>query len=358
MTLAVVLVHYHTPELAAEAVAALEQDLGRSGLTAEWVLVDNGSEASERGILERLPVRVLRSGQNLGYAGGANLGVRETTGELVLLMNPDVVVLPGCVQALCSALEDGAAAAGPRFFWDRERLFLLPPTEKRTRYDELLRVLGERGEPWAGIGRRRWRRHARRSWGAREPYRCHELSGALLAFRRQVWQSLGGFDDGYRLYFEETDWLEKLRAHRLEARFVPQAEAVHLFAQSSVGEPRSGDWFTESHRRFRQRFYGARFAAFLELLDRLRRPAGPRQDGKARSGRPAWLEVSSSPQGYPAAARRLGGQAREPFALPEGLRRRIPSGICYLRTVDETGRELGLRTFRTASEPPPRDPRP
>lgn len=345
MKLAVVLVHYHAAELAARAYEALARDLAAARIDAEWVVIDNGSRPEERERLRSLPAPLVEPGGNLGYAGGANLGVRSTKSDHVFLMNPDVLALPGCAAALCRALEAGAAAAGPRFYWDEGRRFLLPPTERRTRLDELVRLLAERGERWARLGRRRWRAHARRCWTACEPYPCYELSGALLAFRRSAWEELGGFDEGYRLYFEETDWLERLRRRRLEALFVPAAEAVHLYARSTAGEPRAAAWFEESHRRFRRRFYGPLFATFLERLAR----AWPPSPSAVTGGEPgsvgaAWLEVSSSAVGYPAAARRLEDDSEGP--------QRLPPGAFYLRTVDAEGRELSVRAVTSQNRSP------
>lgn len=137
--LAVVLVHYHTPELAAQAIGALERDLAASGggFQVEWLLVDNGSDAAGRKLLEALPVRLLDPGRNTGYAGGVDLGVAASSAEHIVLMNPDVLVLPGCVGALVESLRRGAAAAGPRFFWDAGRRLMLPPAEPRSRRAEL-----------------------------------------------------------------------------------------------------------------------------------------------------------------------------------------------------------------------------
>lgn len=344
MKVAVVLVHYHTADLAVAAFTALDRDLRESGLEAEWVLVDNGSRPEDREKLGSLPVRVVEPESNLGYAGGANLGVRETGAGIVMLMNPDVLVLPGCTAALVAALEAGSATAGPRFFWDHERRFLLPPTERRTRRDELLRTLGERSELGARLARRRWRRHARRSWTAREPQVSYELSGALLAFRRSAWEELGGFDEAYRLYFEETDWLERSRRRGLESRFLPGAEAIHLHAQSTLSEPNAGRWFAESSERFRRRFYGAAFAAVLGLLGRIWPASEARPLSRSRPGRAAWLEVSASRLGFPAAARRL-DTPEDAATLPEDVLGRLGPGTYFLRTVDDAGRELGLRTF-------------
>ncbi|HEX2223145.1 MAG TPA: glycosyltransferase, partial [Thermoanaerobaculia bacterium] len=113
MRLAVILVHYHTPDLAAAAVAALRADLARpesAGVEAGWILVDNGSDAAGRARLDGLPVERIDPGENLGYAGAVNLGVARslrTNPDAFLLLNPDVQVLPGCVPALLGALRSG-----------------------------------------------------------------------------------------------------------------------------------------------------------------------------------------------------------------------------------------------------------
>ena len=89
---------------------ALRADVAGTGLEVDWLLVDNGSDAAGRARLASLPVERIDPGANLGYAGGVNLGVARPDAELVLVMNPDVIVLPGCVPAL---LERPAATAPP-----------------------------------------------------------------------------------------------------------------------------------------------------------------------------------------------------------------------------------------------------
>lgn len=312
MRLAVILVHYHTPALAAEAVEALRADL--QGIEAELLLVDNGSDAEGRALLESLPVQRIDPGTNLGYAGGVNLGVARSTAEAVIVMNPDVLVLPGCVPALLDRLGSGASVAGPAFYWDRGRRMLLPPAEERTRRSELLsRIAPDRAC-------RRWRRHARRHWEARSPLPSFSLSGSLLAIRRDAWDP---FDEGYRLFFEETDWLLRVERRGLRSEYVPGAEAVHLYNRSAVREPRSQQWFEESARRFRERHYGAWFARLLERLP----AAKPRElpaalgEGIDLSGFrfPLWVEVSPNPAGFPAAAERLERPPEGFWRLPEEI---------------------------------------
>jgi GT2 family glycosyltransferase len=369
--LAVVLVHYHTPRLAAAAVAALERDLaagsqGSSGLKVEWLLVDNGSDAAGREQLARLPVRLLEPGRNLGYAGGVNLGVASSRAELVLLMNPDVLVLPGCTGRLLDCLRGGAAAAGPRFYWDSGRRLSLPPAETRNRRGELLAWLAAtRDGAWAERARRRSRRHCRRHWQAAAPLPSLGLSGSLLAVTRAAWERVGGFDEGFQLYFEETDWLLRLRRAGLPARFVPAAEAVHLYARSAAFEPRAEEWFEESARRFRRRHYGAWFAWCLDRLARAvpRRPASshdlagqPALPALPPAGlelddypRPLWVEVSPNPTGFPAAAERFdSGAGAGRWALPAEIAERLAAGTWWVRLSDERGRDLAAYRLEAA----------
>lgn len=356
--LAVVLVHYRTPELVEECAEALRTDLEAAGLEAEWLLVDNGSEPGEAEAFGELGLKVLAPGENLGYAGGVNLGAAESEAPVLLFLNPDVLVRPGCVPALLEELSAGAAAAGPRFSWDRGGRVLLPVNEPRTHRWELAAALAGRGGAWEEDARRTWRFHARRAWRAEEPFACHELSGALLAVRRDAWEQIGPFDDEYRLYFEETDWLERLRRAGLEARHVPAARAVHLYDQSGAREPRTAEWFAASQERFRDRFYGEGFRRVLERLEAEGAEAG-RQDGEdgqepsskppvldlSSADDPLWVEISPSPRGFPYAAERL-PEPGKTWTLPDGLWEAMRPGVYGLRVVRDGGRELTAMAFR------------
>ncbi|HEV8583008.1 MAG TPA: glycosyltransferase [Thermoanaerobaculia bacterium] len=348
MHLAVILVHYRTPELAVEAVEAVRADLAGTGIEAEWLLVDNGSDAEGRARLASLPVRRIDPGENLGYAGGVNLGVAHSTADALLVMNPDVLVIPGCVPALLDRLRAGAAVAGPAFFWDRGRRMRLPPAEIRSRREELLTVLAGRDERWAARARRRWRRHARRHWEARAPFVSYSLSGSLLAIRRDAWERVGPFDGGFRLFFEETDWLLRARRLGLRSEHVAAAEAVHLYNQSAALEPQAQEWFEESARRFRRSHYGVQFASFLEILDRrmprrrvLDLPEVPEAGLSlpAQAEYPLWVEVSPAPQGFPAAGERIAAPAGS-WRLPEEIRKRMPDGRWRVQVTDREGREI------------------
>lgn len=320
MRLALILVHYHTPELAAEAVAALRADVDHAADT-EWLLVDNGSDAAGRALLESLPVQRIDPGTNLGYAGGVNLGAARSTAEILIFMNPDVLVLPGCIAALVERLQSGAAVAGPAFWWDRGRRMLLPPAEARGRWEELVR------------SRQRWRRHARRHWEARSPIASWSLSGSLLAIRRDAWERVGPFDEGFRLFFEETDWLLRAKRLGLRSEYVPGAEAIHLYNRSAAREPRARQWFEESARRFRRLHYGSGFSWLLERMPRRTTELPVLERIPVEAG--VWVEVSPNPEGFPAAAERISAPGL--WTLPDEI---ALEGSWIAQVTDAQGREL------------------
>lgn len=356
MLLSLVLVHYHTPELAERAVASIHAELKRwSGETppAEILLVDNGSTPQGRERLRKLDAILEEPGQNLGFAGGVNLGVARSRGEKVVIANPDLELLPGCLSALIAAVDAGAAVVGPRFFWDRSRRFLLPPTERRDRLSELAWHLAERSSAFAAPARRRWRRHARRHWNASTALPSIALSGALLAFPRTTWDAVGPFDTGYRLYFEETDWLQRVRARGLPTVHEPRAEVLHLHGRSAAAESRAAGWYAESAERYRRRWYGPFFRSLLRRLEvphssssfPLRLAEGPpRLDLTPYRGaaKPLWIELSPLARGFPAAAERLAPGTTH-WELPDGVWKGMAAGTWQLQVVDDHGRER-LRT--------------
>lgn len=374
MRVGVALVHYRTPRLAEAAVEALRASVGLGDARLDLVVVDNGSDDEGRAVLKSLAashdVRVVSPNGNLGYAGGVNLGFAElSTGELkgrgpdvLVAMNPDVTVGPACLAELMRALETGAGVAGPRFVWgdgaNQEPHLLLPPADPVGRRRELSRYLAEsKGGAWARRARAAWRRHAQGHWTATEDLASHALSGALLAVAADAWSRVGPFDEGYRLYFEETDWLRRARKLGVSALHVPTAVAHHGYARSTPDEPRAASWFAESERRFRRRWYGRAFAGFLERLAR-KNPPRPAEVDDGADGPPTlgpgtrWVEISATPLGLPSGGLHLPEGCASDASLrdlvPAVVRERVREMALFWRTVDKEERESASAGFAAA----------
>ena len=363
MKISCILIHYHTPALLKRAVSAIRNDVSSSGLEADIIVVDNGSREEDSPLLKNLHVKLISPGRNLGYAGGVNLGVVNSDSDVFILMNPDVEVLPGCIGALVKALDDGASAAGPRFYMDPGKEILLQPLMELTPKNEIMWRLSVLSESIAARCRNSWRKHAKEQWLATSPVLNYNLTGALLAITRRAWEEVGPFDEVFKLYFEEVDWLKRLRNKGLEAYYVPGAEAIHQVNQSASKEGRSEKWFAESLGIYRRRYYGALFTAFLErVVPALRKFLKLKQEdrgGKYKatplsveleeyqsvSEKPLWIEISTQELGLPALGVPVHNPGLKKWIFPEPGLKALDSGKYYVRVVDNKGRELGEIKF-------------
>lgn len=244
-----IFVSYLSARLARRAIASLRADAPG----AEVVVVENSGLEEEAALLEDVADVLVRAPRNLGYAGGINAGVNAASGDLLLFSNPDVLFREGSIAALFA--EAGPLVmTGPALFWDEGLLLALPPAEDPNPRALLRRELA--GTP------RLFHRDVRRGLAALEDAErgltreARGLSGAVLATRRDTFERVGPFDEGFALYYEENDWQRRLRALGGTLLRVGAAHVVHHYNQSAQKEPRAAEWFGASERRYFEKHFG------------------------------------------------------------------------------------------------------
>ena len=239
MEISAVVVNYNAgPELV-RTLQSLSNDL--AGRTWEAIVVDNAStDGSERLAEAFAPhVRILRNATNVGFARGVNQGIAATGAPLVLLINPDCRLDPGATRVLQDQLEahESCAIVGPR---------ILDPDgavqgSARGDPDMLTGIFGRTGRlrewlPFLPAARRNVVTDQAMSNGSPSVV-VDWLSGACMLVRRTAFDAVGGFDEGYFLYWEDADLCRRLRTRGYHVRYVPGATAVHSVGQSSRTAP-------------------------------------------------------------------------------------------------------------------------
>ena len=202
---------------------------------ANVIVVDSASPDRSLEALGDLPVTTIQLSENRGFGFGCNRGWESGSAPYVLFLNPDAVLDEAALGALAAVLdrEPAVGAVGPRLLeedgtleWSQRRYPRLRSTFARALYlhhlapqaqwvDEMIRVPAVYEEP----GEPDW------------------LSGACLLVRRELLERIGGFDEGFFLYSEDTDLCKRIRDAGYTLRYEPSAVVHHVGGASA---PRSG----------------------------------------------------------------------------------------------------------------------
>lgn len=290
MKISLIVVCHHSSSVLSGCVESFRRQAAAAAVESEVIAVEHSDDDREaQAVAACRPDRLLRR-PNRGYAAGLNAGAADSSGDLLFLANPDIDFLDGSVAALVDAVVGGVkVVAGPQLLWDRGGEVVLP--------------IPDDPSPWAELGRTLRARWPRRSflegrvaaswrvWTADQPCHVPSLRGPLMALRRDTARWLGPMDEGYFLYYEETDWLWRARRRGATLILAPGSRVVHRWGHAT-GQRRDNDEIAERSRvRFFERNYGA---AMRALLNRLAAPCPPSAAGFERVAGPGSIPETAA----------------------------------------------------------------
>lgn len=200
----------------------------------EILLVDNASRDETVPVVEKnfAGVKLIRNAQNLGFARANNQAVQAAAGEYILLLNPDTQVLPGALDAMIRQLDEhpSVGACGPKILNADGTVQVTvadgAPTFRAQLYGKtILRKTGL----FRGFARSL-------KQNALDPDRrtfTRQLSGAAVMIRAEVFRQVGLLDEGFFMYYEDTDLFYRIAAAGFQLLYLPTAEIIHYGERSS-----------------------------------------------------------------------------------------------------------------------------
>jgi len=232
LEISAILVSYNTRQMTLDSLQALAGEL--AGISAEIIVVDNASsDGSADAIRAAFPqIKVMQCGWNAGFGVANNLAMKEAKGRYLLLINTDAFVRPGAVRELTGYLDrhPKAALVGPRLLNADGSLqpscYRFPSPWRA--WAENLYISAMFGNDSSLGDYRHWAHDRERivDW----------VVGACCLVRREVYEQVGGFDERFFMYAEETDWQRRMRVAGWEIGFTPAAQVMHLGGASGAGE--------------------------------------------------------------------------------------------------------------------------
>lgn len=250
--LSINIVSYNTKEITLQCLRSIEKSISTRWLSAhpqkdiEIIVFDNASTDGSSDAIEAaknslsVPLHLMRNPENIGFGKGHNRAAAESSGEFLLLLNTDTIVL---ADGLASFMESFLAVNTPelakyknlvkRTTEDYRIHFAGPkllnsdmsPQASCGPYYSLPAIIGAlflRGDHW-GLTR----------YSPNSSQRVDWVSGACILCKKSDFREIGGFDEDIFMYMEEIELLFRARKKGMEVWFMPTAQVIHLGSASS-----------------------------------------------------------------------------------------------------------------------------
>ena len=264
MDLSILIVNWNTRDLLQDCLNSVYS--GLVGLDAEVIVVDN---ASEDGSVEMVAdsfgqATLIRNAQNVGFAAANNQALEVARGRHLLLLNSDTIV-HGDVLSRSVAFLDKRPDVG---MMGCKVLNADGSTQMTcSRYPSFLNLLLQT----LGVNRISrvpcLQRYQMLDWDRNDERPVEIISGCYLMIRRPVLAEIGGLDEDFFLYAEETDWCRRCADAGWELMFAPVGTITHLGSGSSRKLNHKRDLLlTEGTVRLHRKHSGIISAGFLWLL--------------------------------------------------------------------------------------------
>ena len=232
LMLDIVLVNWNSGEHLATCIASVLSSPASAAAIGELIVIDNDSAddsllRAESAVGGRL--RVVRNDYNAGFGRACNQGARLGTSELLLFLNPDVVLQPQSVERAVLALQEhpSAAVCGIKLV-DQFGATARTCARKPTVSSMCLFALGlDRLAPI------RMPAYVMTEWDHQQTRLVDHVIGAFYLVRRPVFESLGGFDERFFMYLEDLDLSSRILEHGWKCLYLAEVQAFHEGGGSS-----------------------------------------------------------------------------------------------------------------------------
>ncbi|PIY95507.1 MAG: hypothetical protein COY66_06605 [Candidatus Kerfeldbacteria bacterium CG_4_10_14_0_8_um_filter_42_10] len=242
MTLSIIILNYKAEGLTRYCLKNIISSDPK--LEYELIVVDNASPSGGIGKLqEEFPsVKFIQLSENKGFSAGNNAGIKVARGDYVMLMNPDVVIVPNSLERLVSYLEKNpqVGIAGPKLLNANgtvQNSCLRFPDWKMPFF---------RRSPLGKIklGEKYLKHYLMLDFDHNHNCPVEWLFGACLIFRKEAIDVVGLLDEGYFLYIADTDWCRMFWEKGMEVHYIADVSLVHYHHRESASSPGLGGIFS------------------------------------------------------------------------------------------------------------------
>ncbi len=229
--LSIIILSYNTAKVTKDCIESVFNSLKKNSLRYEIIVLDNASTDNSVKLLREMQkthenLNVIDNKENVGFAKGNNIAVKQAKGKYLLFLNSDTIVLDNAVYELLTYYKGNEKtvhfAGGKLFNTDGS------PQPSCGPFYSLPVVFGAlflKGDYW-GLTR----------YSPDNPKKVDWVSGACIVTSKEIFDKVRGFDEEIFMYMDEIDLLYRAKKHGYSTYFFPEAQFVHLGSASSEGK--------------------------------------------------------------------------------------------------------------------------
>lgn len=261
----IIIVHYRVRAELFNCLSSIAASTPK--ISYEVIVVDNDErQAIEKALKKRFPwVRYVRSPGNIGFGAASNLGEKVARGQYLFFLNPDTLVTDQSIDILVNRLKKDPkiGIAAPQMLDEVKRIYPLQGTGRLTPITALVaHSLVNRILPTNPVSRKFWIL----DWNRESAREVETIEGSAFLMRKLTFDNLGGFDEKFFLYFEETDLCARVRIQGLRILVEPKAKIIHLFERSTKDRNLALNIFRRSRSYYFRKHFGLLKGGLIQAL--------------------------------------------------------------------------------------------
>lgn len=267
--ISIILVTYKEEKELMKCLVSLQKEDQAASATKhpfEIIIIDNNAKGRLKSVInKKFPgVKYINSGADIGYGAGNNLGAKYAHGKYLFFINPDTEIEKDAINNLAEFLNTHpkAAIVAPTFFDMQGIRFADQGSAELTPLTAIFsHSIIHKAWPANPIAQNYWMR----GQDFTKPQQLPVIPGTAFMVRKAVFEEIGGFDERFFLYFEESDLCRRVRLAGWQVWRIPGSKIRHIWHAATQGAVYN-IYFRQSRYKYFNKWYGSGVATLVELL--------------------------------------------------------------------------------------------
>ncbi|MBI5465164.1 glycosyltransferase family 2 protein, partial [Candidatus Gottesmanbacteria bacterium] len=203
--------------------------------------------------------------ENVGFGAGCNKGGKKAKGKYLFFLNPDTIILPGAMNKLVDFMEqrEDIGIVAPLLLNENKMSYPLQGARELTPFTALVALsFLNKYFPNNPVSFRYWLK----DWDKRNFQEVAVVPGTAFMIRRGIFEKIGGFDENFFLYFEETDLCQRVKEKGWKIFIEPESKVIHFWKGSTPKNGKIKKIFCQSRFYYFKKHWGVFPAVIVESI--------------------------------------------------------------------------------------------